>query len=161
VLLDGQKVTLKATNGDIEISVAPGKKHHLQISKNGFKAFVREVQIDAGDRQPIRVYLETVPPVPSTVQRSPQKPAARNAAPPRPAPPKPAPPKHSPNRGAAKLNPPKTVAVPPPRPIEHFTSLVNGKDLTGWTVYPRGTGSWRVNNGMITVSGPTSHLFTE
>jgi serine/threonine protein kinase len=160
VLLDGEKVTLKASNGnDVEISVAPGKKHQLQISRNGFKAFVKEVEIDAGDRQPIRVYLEALPRAPAPVPRGQQKAPARKPAPPRQAPPRP-----PPSRGAAKSGVPKTAAVPPPAPakrIERFVPIFNGKDLTGWTVYPRGTGSWRVNNGILTVSGPTSHLFSE
>ncbi len=39
--------------------------------------------------------------------------------------------------------------------------LFNGKDLTGWKVYPEGTGQWKVEDGILIGSGPASHLFTE
>ncbi|MCS6851910.1 MAG: DUF1080 domain-containing protein [Gemmataceae bacterium] len=42
-----------------------------------------------------------------------------------------------------------------------FVSLFNGKDLTGWKVYPEGTGNWKVEDGAIVGSGPASHLFSE
>jgi hypothetical protein len=54
---------------------------------------------------------------------------------------------------------------PPPRsdrPSEPvFVSLFNGKDLTGWKVYPSGTGDWKVEDGLLVGSGPASHLFSE
>src|SRR5262249_32294593 len=37
----------------------------------------------------------------------------------------------------------------------------NGKDLTGWKVFPSGVGEWNVKDGAIVSSGGTSHLFTE
>lgn len=42
-----------------------------------------------------------------------------------------------------------------------WTPLFNGKDLTGWKVYPSGTGRWKVENGVLVGSGPQSHLFSE
>ncbi len=42
-----------------------------------------------------------------------------------------------------------------------WTKLFNGKDLTGWKTYPRGTGKWKVEDGAIVGSGSASHLFTE
>ncbi|MFO0927245.1 MAG: DUF1080 domain-containing protein [Gemmataceae bacterium] len=42
-----------------------------------------------------------------------------------------------------------------------WVSLFNGKDLTGWKVYPKGTGTWKVEDGAIVGSGNASHLFTE
>ena len=42
-----------------------------------------------------------------------------------------------------------------------FVKLFNGKDLTGWEVYPKGTGRWKVEDGAIVGSGPASHLFTK
>jgi hypothetical protein len=54
---------------------------------------------------------------------------------------------------------------PPPRsdkPSEPgFASLFNGKDLTGWKVYPSGTGAWKVEDGLLVGSGAASHLFSE
>jgi hypothetical protein len=51
--------------------------------------------------------------------------------------------------------------VIPAAPKDDFTSLFNGKDLTGWKVYPSGTGSWKVEDGAIVGSGKMSHLFSE
>lgn len=44
---------------------------------------------------------------------------------------------------------------------EGWTPLFNGKDLTGWKVYPSGTGQWKVEDGILIGSGPASHLFSE
>ena len=44
---------------------------------------------------------------------------------------------------------------------EKWTPLFNGKDLTGWKVYPKGQGKWRVEDGVLIGSGPASHLFSE
>jgi hypothetical protein len=50
----------------------------------------------------------------------------------------------------------------PGQPREQgFVPLFNGKDSTGWKVYPSGTGTWRVEDGVLVGSGPASHLFTE
>ena len=42
-----------------------------------------------------------------------------------------------------------------------WIKLFNGKDLTGWEVYPKGLGKWVVEDGAIVGSGPASHLFTK
>lgn len=42
-----------------------------------------------------------------------------------------------------------------------WVQLFNGKDLTGWKVYPEGTGNWKVEDGAIVGSGKASHLFSE
>ena len=40
--------------------------------------------------------------------------------------------------------------------------LFNGKDLTGWKTHPSQPGKWRVENGVLIGSGPTtSHLYTQ
>jgi hypothetical protein len=60
--------------------------------------------------------------------------------------------------------PPAGIAIPPVGGGGSgggFVSLFNGKDLTGWKVYPEGTGQWKVENGALVSSGPPSHLFTE
>ena len=44
---------------------------------------------------------------------------------------------------------------------ECWVQLFNGKDLTGWKVYPEGTGEWKVEDGVLIGSGKSSHLFTE
>lgn len=42
-----------------------------------------------------------------------------------------------------------------------FKPLFDGKTLTGWKVFPSGTGEWKVEDGVIVGSGPVSHLFTD
>jgi hypothetical protein len=43
-----------------------------------------------------------------------------------------------------------------------WVQLYNGKDLTGWEVYPKGTGPWKVEDGVLVGSGSkNSHLFTK
>jgi hypothetical protein len=43
-----------------------------------------------------------------------------------------------------------------------WVKLLNGKDLTGWEVYPKGTGPWKVEKGILIGSGSkNSHLFTK
>jgi hypothetical protein len=42
-----------------------------------------------------------------------------------------------------------------------WVQLFNGKDLTGWKVFPKGTGNWKVEDGVLTCSGPMSHLFSQ
>jgi hypothetical protein len=44
---------------------------------------------------------------------------------------------------------------------EKWVQLFNGKDLTGWKVYPKGTGKWKVEDGAIVGTGNASHLFSE
>jgi hypothetical protein len=42
-----------------------------------------------------------------------------------------------------------------------WVQLFNGKDLKGWKVHPKGTGKWKVEEGILIGSGPASHLFSE
>jgi hypothetical protein len=42
-----------------------------------------------------------------------------------------------------------------------WVQLFNGKDLTGWKVYPSGRGNWKVVDGVLVGSGEASHLFSE
>jgi len=43
-----------------------------------------------------------------------------------------------------------------------WVQLFNGKDLTGWKTHPDDKGAtWEVKDGILTGSGPVSHLFTE
>jgi hypothetical protein len=44
---------------------------------------------------------------------------------------------------------------------ETWVQLFNGKDLTGWKVYPKGLGKWKVEDGAIVGTGNASHLFSE
>src|SRR5206468_6376108 len=40
--------------------------------------------------------------------------------------------------------------------------LFNGKNLDGWKVFPRGTGGWKVEDGVLVSGGDeASHLFTD
>lgn len=72
--------------------------------------------------------------------------------------PPPAPP--APSVAPAPPAPPTTpIPAPPTRAIEAgYTSLFNGKDLTGWR--PGGPAeSWRAEGGAIVAHGAVSHLF--
>src|SRR4051812_32537602 len=42
-----------------------------------------------------------------------------------------------------------------------WVPLFNGTDLEGWQVYPKGTGKWKVEKGILIGSGNASHLFTK
>ncbi|HWA97848.1 MAG TPA: family 16 glycoside hydrolase, partial [Pirellulales bacterium] len=44
---------------------------------------------------------------------------------------------------------------------EDFTSLFNGRDLSGWKTNPAYPGNWRVENGVLVGSKGVSYLFTE
>jgi hypothetical protein len=42
-----------------------------------------------------------------------------------------------------------------------WKQLFNGKDLEGWKVFPKGTGNWKVEDGVLVGSGTASHLFSD
>jgi hypothetical protein len=52
-------------------------------------------------------------------------------------------------------------ALDEPKHDGDWVQLFNGKDLTGWKVYPSGTGNWKVEDGVLVGSGPASHLFSD
>jgi tRNA A-37 threonylcarbamoyl transferase component Bud32 len=59
VLVDGGTVTVKGDDGKtFEVRVEPGKKHRLEVKKDGFKVFGEEVELDAGGRKSVVVRLE-------------------------------------------------------------------------------------------------------
>jgi serine/threonine protein kinase len=63
VLVDGEEVTLKLSDGKpIVVGITPGKKHRLEVKKEGFKVFGEEVEIDAGGQQAVVVRLERIAP---------------------------------------------------------------------------------------------------
>ena len=41
-----------------------------------------------------------------------------------------------------------------------FTPLFDGKDLTGWASAGGGTGKWKIEDGVLTCTGPRDHLLT-
>ena len=58
VLVDGGKVTVTSSDGKtFEVRVDPGKKHRLEVKKEGFKVFGEEVEVDTGGRKPVLVRL--------------------------------------------------------------------------------------------------------
>jgi hypothetical protein len=60
-------------------------------------------------------------------------------------------------RGADDEKPPETRKADE----KAWVQIFNGKDLTGWRVYPRGTGNWKVVDGVLIGSKEQSHLFNE
>jgi serine/threonine protein kinase len=59
--------------------------------------------------------------------------------------------------------PPEPPVVRPRggQPDGDWLPLFNGRDLTGWKIFPAGTGQWEIIDGVLTSSGPPSHLFSE
>ena len=54
------------------------------------------------------------------------------------------------------------LAVPARAAENGFKPLFNGKNLEGWKVFPRGTGGWKVEDGVLVSGGDkASHLFTD
>jgi WD40 repeat protein len=79
VLVDGNKMTVNVPgdNKPVVIQVEPGQ-HKLRVTKNGFSAVTRDIELTAGKSPPIRVALVPLPP-PTT------EPAGVPAIPPAPA----------------------------------------------------------------------------
>ena len=135
VVVDGEVVMLRDRDGKaITIRVAAGRKHQLQVTKEGFKVFGEEVEIDAGERRPIRVSLQAEP---TTAKAQPTSTERRRI------------PSSDPVEQPVNQSP-----TPPPQPQDSspaedksFVSLFNGKDLTGWVV--NGGSSWQVVKGVI------------
>ncbi len=119
VLVDGETVTFKAADGK-PITVTAGKKHQLQVKKEGFKVFGQEVEIDAGVRRLIRVSLQ---PEPVASKPSSQKSETANKSP------QPSSPPTTADNGKAE---------------EGFTSLSGGKNWDKWYIQRRinGVGDW-------------------
>ncbi len=130
VAVDGERVTIDPGDGKpYEIRVAPGKKHRLQVKRDGFKIFGTELAIDAGARRTIEVHLE---------------PRLAAGNPPAPAP---------------ALAPPDKAPPPLPRPVAEdkgFVPLFNGKDLTGWILDGGPKDAWAIVDGSISCRGKGS-----
>lgn len=68
----------------------------------------------------------------------------------------------APERNVAQDTSPAKPETPaaPPAATEGWVQLFNGKDLSGWTIWPVGTTGWEVKDGVLTSSGPVSYLFS-
>ena len=58
----------------------------------------------------------------------------------------------------------KPAPAPPTAPgADGFVQLFNGKDLTGWKTHPKAPKEsvWSVADGLLTCTGPASHIFSE
>jgi hypothetical protein len=66
------------------------------------------------------------------------------------------------DKGTAKVSPPKLEAAGTglTPTAEGFTSLFDGKDLTGWAAAEGGTGMLTIEDGALTCTGPRDHLLT-
>ncbi|HLN31826.1 MAG TPA: protein kinase [Gemmataceae bacterium] len=64
VLVDGTTMRVTSSDGKtFEVRVAPGKKHRLEVKKDGFKVFGEEVEIETNGRKSVLVRLVPVPDV--------------------------------------------------------------------------------------------------
>jgi tRNA A-37 threonylcarbamoyl transferase component Bud32 len=66
VQVDGQKITVNVPGDSkpVEISVEPGRRHRLRVSKDGFVAFTDNIELKEGKRSSIKVRLEPIKPPP-------------------------------------------------------------------------------------------------
>jgi len=71
VVVDGGKITVKVPgdNQPVEIKLEPGQ-HKLRISKAGFEAVARDIEVKAGKSAPIRVRLLPVDPDASAISKA-------------------------------------------------------------------------------------------
>jgi tRNA A-37 threonylcarbamoyl transferase component Bud32 len=72
VFVDGERLTLKprGQNEPVTIRVEPGR-HRLEIKKEGFRVFSRELALDAGGREPVIVRLEPTGPAAALTNKRP------------------------------------------------------------------------------------------
>ena len=136
ILVDGNKITFTWPGGGkpVEIRAVPGQ-HHVEVNREGFRTFGRDVTIKSDESEEVRVRLEPPEPPLAVVQPEPGTP-------------------HAPEPTDVKDQKPKPGVVSP-RPVNDdtgasgFVSLFNGKDLSGWT-FPLGhEDAWGVLNGVI------------
>jgi len=127
VSVDGETIALRDRDGKtIAIQVASGRKHQLQVTKEGFEVFGQEVELGAGGSRAIRVTLQ-----PSAAASKPS-PSPKTEPPP-----------------SAKPEEQPVVPRPAP-PADGFVPLFNGKDLTGWEIVGGGDkASWTVEDGVL------------
>jgi hypothetical protein len=56
---------------------------------------------------------------------------------------------------------PRADSRAPVKDKDGWVQLFDGKTLKGWKVFPKGTGKWKVEKGLLIGSGEASHLFSE
>jgi tRNA A-37 threonylcarbamoyl transferase component Bud32 len=141
VLADGEEIGVQVPgdNKPLKIKMAPGR-HKLRITKDGFVADTREIEVKTGESGTIQVRLEPVVPAVRpqketehpTIAGEPavqsKNPTATAAGPEKVAPP--AAPQGPESRETA--GEPATERENQTAPADEFVSLFNGKDLTGW-----------------------------
>jgi hypothetical protein len=148
VFVDGDTVTVSWPGGGepAVIRPTPGRRK-LEVKKDGFTTFAKELTIKAGDSQEVTVRLDPLvaegagkrevdAPVSKTVE------TLKPLAPPTSGPP------------SAPASP--TAGSP------GWVPLFNGNNLSGWKTHPDQPGFWQVRNRLLIGRGPAvSHLYSE
>ena len=150
VFVDGEKIALTwpGSGKAVEIRAVPGKRT-LEVKKDGFSTFAKELMIQAGGSEPVVVRLE-----PSDKTRPEGSTMGSDSV------------ASSPNDHSAVSGvEDQTVRIGdsgstgrsiPLTNEKNYVSLFNGKDLTGWTVDSGFHSAWRVEDGELVVTGQGS-----
>jgi hypothetical protein len=57
--VDGDKVTVKSSDGkSFEIAIAAGRKHRLEVKREGLKIYGDEIEVEMGDRKKVSISLD-------------------------------------------------------------------------------------------------------
>ena len=144
VFVDGTKITLSwpGSGKPLEIRAVPGQRK-IEVKKDGFATFAKELTVKADGSEEITVRLE-----PLDVDR----PGKQE--------------EHAADATVTERN--ERPDRLPPRPVNDdggtsgFVTLLNGKDRAGWKTNPKQPGDWHVENGILIGSGPqASWLYSE
>ncbi|QVL32679.1 DUF1080 domain-containing protein [Telmatocola sphagniphila] len=127
VTVDGNKLTISPREGKpIEITISGEKKHNLEVKKEGFKVFGKELEVEVGRSKTISVRLEAM--------------QAREEANDK---------KESPKVGNDADWASKSSG-------DGFVPLFNGKDLSGWSMEYSDSKDWSIENGVLLARGTNS-----
>jgi hypothetical protein len=148
ILVDGDRITFAWPGGGkpVEIRAVPGQRR-IEVKKDGFTTFVKELTVKTGESQEVTVRLDRLV-VEGAAKKEPEAPESTADEAPKP----PVPP----------VAPSPADNSPLPVADRGWVSLFNGRDTAGWKTHPKQPGNWRVENGVLIGSGPQpSHLYSE
>jgi peptidylprolyl isomerase len=135
ILVDGDKIAFAwpGVGAPVQIRAIPGLRK-VEVKKDGFSTFAKELTLKAGGSEEISIRLEPL-------ARARLRDAEANG-------PAPDSDEGPTSAGSAQRG--------------EFVALFNGRNLAGWKTHPRQWGNWRVESGAIVGSGPAAtHLYTE